>query len=132
MRGGQRQTGRLPLGKIFAKSAKGLKLTKAEQRAVNEFVGNAYRDHIADFLRQNGRAVIMDAQDRAPTFKIPGKTDRILDMKVMAKQGNLLGYVETKSGKVGQDPAQAAKDAYLRTQGVSITYVYEDMANMLY
>ena len=125
--------GLLPLGKIFAKAAKGLKLTKAEQRAVNEHIGNAYRDHIADFLRQNGRVVITDFQDKAAlTFKIPGKTDRILDMKVMDKQGNLLGYIETKSGKAGQDPAQAAKDAYLRTQGVSITYVYDDMANMLY
>jgi RHS repeat-associated protein len=125
--------GMLPLGKIFAKAAKGLKLTKVEQRAVNEFVGNAYRDHIADFLRQNGRVVVTDAQDRAAlTFKIPGKTDRILDMKVMDKHGNLLGYIETKSGNAGQDAEQAAKDAYLMKQGVSITYVYDDMANMLY
>ncbi|GAB1646763.1 RHS repeat domain-containing protein [Krasilnikovia sp. MM14-A1259] len=122
----------IPLGKVFSKAAKGLKLTRGEQVAVNDLVGNAYRDHIADFFRQNGRTVVTDAENRkALTFRTPDG-DRILDMAVYDKNGGLLGYVETKSGKAGQDPEQMAKDAYLRSQGVNIAYVYDDMENMLY
>ncbi|GIF20871.1 RHS repeat-associated protein [Actinoplanes tereljensis] len=122
----------LPVGKIFAKLAKGLKITKAEQRAINEVVGNAYRDHIADFLRQKGRIVVTDAQNRKLLTLATPDGDRILDMVVYDKNHNLLGYVEVKSGKEGQKKVQAKKDAYLRGTGVNIAYVYDDLDNMLY
>jgi len=46
--------------------------------------------------------------------------------------GNLLGFLEVKSGNEKQDPKQAKKDEYLRRPGYVINVAYEDMGGLLY
>ncbi|MFD6177173.1 MULTISPECIES: polymorphic toxin-type HINT domain-containing protein, partial [unclassified Isoptericola] len=98
---------------------------------MNKLVGDAYRDHVADFLRQRGQRVLTDADDAAiNTYGTPFG-DRIYDISAWNKNGDFLGVVETKSGKVGLDPKQTMKDEWLRdNQGLSITYVLDELDNM--
>jgi RHS repeat-associated protein len=95
------------------------------QIQINKAAGDAWRDTVAGFLRSRGRAVVTDAEDRAAlTFETPDGP-RILDMGVSDKDGNVLGYVETKWRSSPYDSAQAAKDEWLRaTYGIQIDIVY--------
>nr|WP_275412590.1 RHS repeat-associated core domain-containing protein [Micromonospora gifhornensis] len=107
------------------------KLPKKGQ--MNKLVGDAYRDHIADGIRQMGRTAITDAQDpRALTFHTPHGT-RTLDIVVYGKDGKLLGYIETKSGREKSKTEQRKKDDWLRKEyGMTIDYVYDDLDNLLF
>nr|WP_275004097.1 polymorphic toxin-type HINT domain-containing protein [Promicromonospora iranensis] len=98
---------------------------------MNKLVGDAYRDHVADFLRQRGLKAITDADDVAlNTYKTP-LGDRIFDISTWDSAGNFLGVVETKSGMAGLDPRQVMKDDWLRdNNGLSITYVLDQLDNM--
>ncbi|OKI58008.1 hypothetical protein A6A27_07155 [Micromonospora sp. CB01531] len=125
---GLEAAGIIPLGRAAGAAArlpKGVRL--------NKLVGDAYRDHVADFFRQTGKKVITDADDaKALTFATPFG-DRKLDMAVYDKDDNLLGYIETKSGNEKADPDQVRKDEWLREHyGLTIDYVYDDMLNVLY
>ncbi|MBG6106099.1 MULTISPECIES: DNRLRE domain-containing protein [Micromonospora] len=114
----------VPLGRV-GKLPKGVRL--------NKLVGDAYRDHVADFFRQAGKKVVTDADDaKALTFATPFG-DRKLDIAVYGDDDSLLGYIETKSGREKADPDQLKKDEWLRANyGLTIDYVYDDMLNVLY
>jgi hypothetical protein len=102
------------------------RLLGINQLQLNQLVGDAYRDHIADSMRQRGLDVVTDAQKPGLlTFDTPWG-DRRYDIGVLDSNGDVTHYVETKSGDVGKDKLQAKKDAYLEKKyGISITYVFD-------
>jgi hypothetical protein len=90
----------------------------------NKASGDAFRDTVANFLRtQLGRTVTTDAEDRAALTLDTPYGPRVLDMMVHDPEGNLLGYVETKSGGAGYGGLQLLKDDWLRSQGTTIDVV---------
>ena len=124
--------GVVPLAGASAKL--GAKLSKQLPSGVqgNKLVGDAYRDHVANWFEQMGDIVKTDATHRADlTFRTP-YGDRILDIAVFDRNGKLKGYIETKSGNAKVDALQQKKDEWLQKNGLSIAYVYDDMANLLY
>ncbi|MEU4250799.1 hypothetical protein AB0F15_25665 [Amycolatopsis sp. NPDC026612] len=69
------------------------------QVLLNKAVGDGFRDDVAEaVLRERGRTVVTDAENRAAlTFQTP-YGERVLDLAVYDKNGKLLDYVETKTG----------------------------------
>ncbi len=99
--------------------------------ALNKVLGDAYRDHVADSFRERGLVAVTDLDDAALNTYSTEFGDRVFDISVWGKDGRFLGVVETKSGMARQDPGQARKDAWLKEKlGLSITYVYDELANM--
>ncbi|WP_433825921.1 RHS repeat-associated core domain-containing protein [Actinoplanes sp. CA-015351] len=130
-------------GSNFAKPLKNIPLKKDlsnvhvvkewDQTMWNRYLGNAYRDHVAEYFLSKGFKVVTDAVDPAAvTFKLPKGKSRIFDIRVTDKHGNHT-YIETKSGNAGEDPVQNAKDQYLKKKyGITINYVYDDLPNVMY
>ncbi|WP_250009800.1 RHS repeat-associated core domain-containing protein [Actinoplanes sp. M2I2] len=104
-----------------------------DQPMWNKFLGDSYRDHIAESFLNRGYRVVTDATDPlATTFDLPKGKSRIFDIRVTDKNGNHT-YIETKSGNAGKNSKQAAKDEYLKQQyGITINYVYDDLPNVMY
>ncbi|WP_203616433.1 polymorphic toxin-type HINT domain-containing protein [Streptomyces sp. SID13726] len=102
------------------------KLLGISQVKLNELVGNAYRDHVADSMRQRGLSVVTDGQKpELLTFDTP-YGERKYDIGLLDSNGDVTHYVETKSGGAGKDKLQAKKDAYLEKKyGISVTYVFD-------
>jgi hypothetical protein len=103
------------------------RLLGISQQQLNQLVGDAYRDHVADSFRQRGLNVITDAThpDRL-TFPTPWG-DRKYDIGLLDGSGNVSHYIETKSGNAGKKPIQALKDRYLEKRfGIVINYVFDD------
>lgn len=74
----------------------------------NRLAGNAFRDEIAARLRAEGLQVETEVYKRT----IFGR--RFIDIEV-SRGGRVLGGIETKFGSARYNPAQRAKDAWLRT-----------------
>ncbi|WP_311707892.1 hypothetical protein [Streptomyces litchfieldiae] len=86
------------------------------QILINKAAGDGFRDDVAAFLRERGRTVVTDGENRgALTFSTP-HGPRTFDIGVWDKDGNLLGYVEAKTGGSPYNAAQQAKDAWLQQQ----------------
>ncbi|MFI7368039.1 polymorphic toxin-type HINT domain-containing protein [Streptomyces sp. NPDC050149] len=102
------------------------RLLGISQQTLNRLVGDAYRDHIADFYRQRGMNVITDATNPGPlTFPTPWG-DRIYDIGILDSNGNVAHYIETKSGNAGKVALQMKKDAYIgQRYGVRANYVFD-------
>ncbi|MDD1064160.1 polymorphic toxin-type HINT domain-containing protein [Streptomyces cocklensis] len=102
------------------------KLLGINQVELNKLVGDAYRDHIADSMRQRGLNVVTEEQ--APdllNFDTP-YGERQYDIGLLDSNGNVTHYIETKSGDVGKNKLQSKKDAWLeQNRGINITYVYD-------
>ncbi|MFF9407997.1 polymorphic toxin-type HINT domain-containing protein [Streptomyces anandii] len=96
------------------------------QQTLNRIVGDAYRDHVADSMRQRGLNVVTDATHYdLLTFQTP-LGERTYDIGLLDANGNVTHYIETKSGDAGKNARQAAKDRYLEKRyGISVTYVYD-------
>ena len=102
------------------------RLLGISQQRLNGIVGDAYRDHVADSMRQRGLDVVTDAEKPGMlTFDTP-YGERKYDIGLLDSNGDVTHYVETKSGDAGKDKLQAKKDAYLEKKyGISITYVFD-------
>ncbi|TVT56341.1 hypothetical protein FNH05_08380 [Amycolatopsis rhizosphaerae] len=86
------------------------------QILLNKAVGDGFRNDVAAFLRERGRTVVTDAEDKAAlTFQTP-YGPRTFDIGVWDSDGKLLGYVEAKTGGSVYNAAQQAKDEWLRQQ----------------
>ncbi|MFD3505400.1 polymorphic toxin-type HINT domain-containing protein [Streptomyces sp. NPDC058678] len=97
------------------------------QVTLNQIVGDAYRDHIADSMRQRGLSVVTEAEKpHLLTLPTPyGK--RRYDIGTLDSNGDVSWYIETKSGGVGKDPLQEKKDAWLKQNlGIKIQYVFDE------
>lgn len=94
------------------------------QILINKAAGDGFRDDLAAFFRGNGRTVVTDGENKgALTFTTPMGT-RTFDLGVWDGNGNLLGYVEAKTGSSPYTAAQQAKDDWLRQQyGFNIAVV---------
>jgi len=97
---------------------------------MNNLQGDAFRDHIADWLRSQGRQVVTDGQDRSRlTFNVTLSDGTVyprrLDMEVRDSQGALMGYIEAKSGKSPYNGRQKEADDILRGMGYVIDVVSE-------
>jgi hypothetical protein len=73
----------------------------------NRAAGNAFRDEVAQTLRDAGRQVETEVYKRTPFGK------RFIDIEV-SDGGKVLGGVETKLGGSRYLPSQRAKDAWLQ------------------
>ncbi|MPY57780.1 sugar-binding protein [Streptomyces spongiae] len=97
------------------------------QVTLNKLVGDAYRDHIADSMRQRGLNVVTEAEKpHLLEFPTPyGK--RKYDIGMLDSNGDVSWYIETKSGGVQKDPLQEKKDAWLKKNlGIKIQYVFDE------
>lgn len=101
---------------------------------INKLAGDAYRNDVASYLRENGRDVLTDGENRkAMTFGTP-YGPRIFDMGVWDDAGRLVAYVETKWGKKRYGGTQKKKDEYLRERfgfNIHIQQSHDDMGNLL-
>jgi len=69
--------------------------------------------------------VITDAEDKALlTFDTPAG-EQVLDIAVYNEDGDLLGYIETKSGGASYGGKQLLKDEWLRSKGYLIDVVFQ-------
>jgi hypothetical protein len=83
----------------------------------NRAAGNAFRDEIAEALRNAGREVQTDVYKATPFGR------RFIDIEV-SEAGTVLGGIETKLGGSVYTTAQRAKDAWLwLTQGYPVNVV---------
>jgi hypothetical protein len=94
------------------------------QILINKAAGDGFRDDLAAFFRIHGRTVVTDGEDKsALTFSTPYGS-RTFDLEVRDGEGNLLGYVEPKTGGSPYGAAQQQKDDWLRQQyGFNIAVV---------
>jgi RHS repeat-associated protein len=73
---------------------------------INKKIGDAYRDEIADRLKEAGYEVEKEVVKKTPFGS------RRIDIEV-SKDGRILGGIETKTGGSRYLPSQRAKDAWL-------------------
>jgi hypothetical protein len=94
------------------------------QIQINKMAGDGFRDDVAAYLRSIGRTVVTDDMSKgALTFTTP-YGPRTFDIGVWDDNGNLLGYVEAKTGSSPYTALQQDKDAWLSKQyGYKITVI---------
>jgi RHS repeat-associated protein len=87
------------------------------QVQINRNAGNAFRDELAEAIRQEGREVITEVYKNTPFGK------RFIDIQV-SKNGKVLGGIEAKTGRARYRSAQRAKDFWLEmTEGYKVNVV---------
>jgi hypothetical protein len=99
------------------KGLQALKAAAATRLAENKLRGDAFRDFVADAIRQGGNIVRTEVNVRTP-FGL-----RRYDLEVRDAAGKLLGYVEAKLGTGRLTPWQAAKDAWVRGGDVFVDII---------
>jgi len=87
----------------------------------NKAAGDAFRDQVASAFEENGYGVRTEVGKKTPFGR------RVIDIEV-SKNGDVLGGIETKTGKSRYLPSQMAKDEYLRQTGYSVQVVRDATA----